>query len=177
MTLLAAPASAIPVEKPIDQTIADYTRQQVQDLCCAFTPSLHHDRNTFAHLQTNSDNDDQCNTISWSAFTTLLAAGKNGDQQDVADRMVDLAKQLNNNADIIRLAQILVQQPKNAMRFYHPSYTISILYQLLCQDVLFTYSLQVPCCQQEPKNQGLMNSSSANFSATWVLSCAGIACP
>ena len=47
---------------------------------------------------------------------TLLAAGGNCDQQNAADAMVDLAKQLDNNADMIRLAQIFVQQPRNAVR-------------------------------------------------------------
>jgi hypothetical protein len=45
----------------------------------------------------------------------LLAAGKNCDQQDAADQMIDLAKTLNNNAAMINLAQIFVQQPRNAV--------------------------------------------------------------
>ena len=57
----------------------------------------------------------QCNPISQTAFTSLLAAGGNCDQQDAADSMIDLAKQLNNDPEMIRLAQIFVQQPRNAV--------------------------------------------------------------
>ena len=46
--------------------------------------------------------------------------------------MIDLAKQLNNDSEMIRLAQIFVQQPRNA-----PD------------------SLQVPYCQKAPKNAEL----------------------
>jgi len=63
---------------------------------------------------------------------SLLAAGDKCDQQNAADAMIDLAKQLNNDAEMIRLAQIFVQQPRNA-----PD------------------SLQVPYCQKAPKNAEL----------------------
>ncbi|KAI0259465.1 hypothetical protein BC834DRAFT_974269 [Gloeopeniophorella convolvens] len=114
VTLLAASAaSAAPMQKRIAQTIADSTQLWVQ--AC-----------------TKAGGADKCNTISQTAFSTLLAAGKNCDQQDAADQMVDLAKQLNNDPDMIRLAQIFVQQPRNA-----PD------------------SLQVPYCQTAPQNQEL----------------------
>src|SRR6185369_4701823 len=67
----------------------------------------------------------KCNPVSQIAFTSLLAAGKNCDQQDAADQMIDLAKQLNNDAEMIRLAQLFVQQPRNAVRrllYLYPSY-------------------------------------------------------
>jgi hypothetical protein len=51
-----------------------------------------------------------------AALSTLLAAAADCDQQDAADKMVDLAKTLNNDADMIRLAQIFVQQPRNTVR-------------------------------------------------------------
>ncbi|ETW76838.1 hypothetical protein HETIRDRAFT_328638 [Heterobasidion irregulare TC 32-1] len=108
--LLASAASARPFQKRISQTISDSTAAWVQ-ACTAAGGAA------------------QCGTISQTAFTSLLAAGKNCDQQDAADSMIDLAKQLNNNAEMIRLAQIFVQQPRNA-----PD------------------SLQVPYCQTAPRN-------------------------
>jgi len=74
----------------------------------------------------------QCNPIAISAAGTLLAAAGPCDQQNSADQMIDLAKQLGNDPEMIRLAQIFVQQPRNA-----PD------------------SLQVPYCQQAPKNAEL----------------------
>ncbi|KIK66674.1 hypothetical protein GYMLUDRAFT_37816 [Collybiopsis luxurians FD-317 M1] len=106
-------ASAAPIEKRIAQTIADSTTQWVA--AC-----------------TKAGGGSQCNTISQTAFTTLLAAGGNCDQQNAADSMIDLAKTLNSDPDMIRLAQIFVQQPRNA-----PD------------------SLQVPYCQTAPKNAEL----------------------
>lgn len=57
----------------------------------------------------------RCNPLSVAAFSTLLAAPPACAQQDAADNMIDLAKQLNNNADMIRLTQIFRQQPRNAV--------------------------------------------------------------
>ncbi|KAF9052237.1 hypothetical protein BDZ89DRAFT_1056587 [Hymenopellis radicata] len=74
----------------------------------------------------------QCNPISQTAFTSLLAAGGNCDQQNAADSMIDLAKTLGGDAEMIRLSQLFVQQPRNA-----PD------------------SLQVPYCQTAPKNAEL----------------------
>lgn len=71
----------------------------------------------------------QCNTISGTAFSTLLAAAGPCEQQDAADQMIDLAKSLNNDAKMVQLAQIFVQQPRNS-----PD-SLSVLY-----------------CQQAPKN-------------------------
>ncbi|KAF7783378.1 hypothetical protein Agabi119p4_1402 [Agaricus bisporus var. burnettii] len=74
----------------------------------------------------------QCNKIGINAASTLLAAADACAQQDAADDMIDLAKQLDNDPEMIRLAQLFVQQPRNA-----PD------------------SLQVPYCQQAPKNAEL----------------------
>lgn len=63
--------------------------------------------------------------------TLLLNAGA-CDQQNAADTMIDLAKQLNNNAEMIRLAQIFAQQPRNSPN-----------------------SVSIPYCQQAPKNSEL----------------------
>ncbi|KAE9399225.1 hypothetical protein BT96DRAFT_994188 [Gymnopus androsaceus JB14] len=56
----------------------------------------------------------QCNPIAVTAASTLLAAAGNCDQQNSADAMVTLAKTLNNNAQMITLAQIFAQQPRNS---------------------------------------------------------------
>ncbi|EJC99441.1 uncharacterized protein FOMMEDRAFT_142744 [Fomitiporia mediterranea MF3/22] len=111
--LAATAVSAVPLQKRIAQTIADSTADW-EKACLA------------------AGGAGKCNPISQTAFTSLLAAGGNCDQQDAADQMIDLAKQLNNDADMIRLAQIFVQQPRNA-----PD------------------SLQVPYCQTAPKNAEL----------------------
>ncbi|KAJ4477445.1 hypothetical protein J3R30DRAFT_3291536 [Lentinula aciculospora] len=117
-------ASAAPLEKRIAQTIADSTTAWVAACTAAGGAG-------------------QCNTISQTAFTTLLAAGGNCDQQNAADSMIDLAKTLNNNPDMIRLAQIFVQQPRNA-----PD------------------SLQVPYCQTAPKNAELNGLFHCQFASS-----------
>ena len=58
----------------------------------------------------------QCNTVAVNAFGTLLAAAGPCDQQNAADTMVDLAKTLNNDPNMIKFAQIFVQQPRNSVR-------------------------------------------------------------
>ena len=68
------------------------------------------------HIQTKAGGQDKCNPIAVTAFATLLAAADPCAQQDSADAMIDLAKQLNNDPDMIRLAQIFAQQPRNTVR-------------------------------------------------------------
>ncbi|KAK0204287.1 hypothetical protein DFS33DRAFT_1434377 [Desarmillaria ectypa] len=106
-------SSALPLQKRIAQVIADSTHDWEQACLAAGGAG-------------------QCNPLSQTAFTSLLAAGKNCDQQNAADKMIDLAKQLGSNAEMIRLTQLFVQQPRNA-----PD------------------SLQVPYCQTAPKNSEL----------------------
>jgi len=105
--------SAAPLQKRIDQIISDSTA--LWQAAC-----------------TKAGGGSQCGTIAETAFTTLLAAGANCDQQNSADAMVSLAKTLNNDPEMIRLAQLFVQQPRNA-----PD------------------SLSVPYCQTAPKNAEL----------------------
>ncbi|KAJ8494940.1 hypothetical protein ONZ45_g13065 [Pleurotus djamor] len=106
-------AAPLPIQRRIAQTIAESTAQWEQ-----------------ACLRAGGGT--QCNPISQQAFTSLLAAGKNCDQQDAADVMIDLAKSLNNDPEMIRLSQIFVQQPRNA-----PD------------------SFQVPYCMKLPRNSEL----------------------
>jgi len=82
----------------------------------------------------------QCNPLSITAFSTLLAAAGPCEQQNAADKMVDLAKQLNNDAAMIELAQIFSQQPRNT-----PS------------------SESVQYCQQAPKNSELAGLFQCQF--------------
>ncbi|KAF8892066.1 hypothetical protein BD779DRAFT_1610249 [Infundibulicybe gibba] len=74
----------------------------------------------------------QCNQLSVAAFSTLLAAPGPCEQQNAADNMIDLAKTLNNSANMIALTQVFAQQPRNT-----PT------------------SLSVPYCQQAPRNAEL----------------------
>jgi len=113
LSALLSLVSAAPLQKRIAQVIADSTHDWVQACSAAGGGS-------------------QCQPISQTAFTSLLAAGGNCDQQDAADKMIDLAKSLNNDSEMIRLTQIFVQQPRNAPE-----------------------SLQVPYCQKAPKNAEL----------------------
>lgn len=82
----------------------------------------------------------QCGQISINAFTTLLAAGDPCDHQTAADNMIDLAKTLKNNTEVIQLAQVFAQQPRNA-----PD-SLSVLY-----------------CQQAPKNAELKGLFQCQF--------------
>lgn len=66
-------------------------------------------------LQRTAGGADKCNTIAVNAIGTLLAAADPCAQQNSADQMIDLAKQLNNDADMIKLAQIFAQQPRNSV--------------------------------------------------------------
>jgi len=74
----------------------------------------------------------KCNPVAVAAFATLLAAAGPCDQQTAADNMINLAKSLNNDPNMIQLAQVFAQQPRNT-----PS------------------SQSVPYCQQAPQNSEL----------------------
>jgi len=74
---------------------------------------------------------DKCNQIAVKAFGGLLAGAGACDQQNSADDMMDLSKQLKSN-NMISLAQIFCQQPRNSPN-----------------------SLSVPYCQQKPRNAEL----------------------
>lgn len=101
-TLFVASVSAAPLYKRIAQNIPESTAQW-EKACLAANGGL------------------QCNPLSVKAFSTLLAAPGPCEQQDAADEMIDLAKQLGNNAQMISLTQTFVQQPRNSVcnpRFY-----------------------------------------------------------
>ncbi|PPQ96591.1 hypothetical protein CVT26_006328 [Gymnopilus dilepis] len=111
--LAVASASASPVlVKRIAQTIADSTAKWEQ-ACLA------------------AGGGEQCNPLSVTAFTTLLAAAGPCDQQDAADGLMNLSKQLKSN-EMIALAQIFAQQPRNSPN-----------------------SVAVPYCQKGPQNPEL----------------------
>ncbi|OCH91408.1 hypothetical protein OBBRIDRAFT_775268 [Obba rivulosa] len=110
---LSMHAQGLPLNKRIAQVIADSTTQW-EAACDA------------------AGGGEQCNPTAVTAFSTLLAAAGPCDQQNSADAMIDLAKQLNNDPDMIKFAQIFAQQPRNS-----PS------------------SQAVPYCQQAPKNAEL----------------------
>lgn len=107
VTLLPAATLALPVQKRIAQTTIDSV-QPWENACTA------------------AGGKEQCNSIAVTAAATLLAAAGPCDQQNNADIMINLAKQLNNDADMIKFAQIFAQQPRNTVR------AIISMSQLLC---------------------------------------------
>ncbi|KAH9847611.1 hypothetical protein C2E23DRAFT_787249 [Lenzites betulinus] len=113
LATLAMHAQGLPLNKRIAQVIADSTAKWEQ-ACLA------------------AGGAEKCNPVSVTAFTTLLAAAGPCDQQNSADAMIDLAKTLNNDADMIKFSQIFAQQARNTPN-----------------------SLAVPYCQQAPKNAEL----------------------
>ncbi|KAI0342985.1 hypothetical protein BDW22DRAFT_1344828 [Trametopsis cervina] len=131
LTLLSTTALSLPLHKRIDQTISDST-QKWQAACLA------------------AGGADQCNPLSVTSFTTLLAAAGPCGQQDSADQMVDLAKTLNNDADMIKFAQIFVQQPRNSPN-----------------------SVAIPYCQTAPKNAELNGLFQCQFQSADQTSFAG----
>jgi hypothetical protein len=94
--LLAVSASALPLYKRIAQTTID-----------AVTP--------WEAACRAAGGAEKCNEIAVTAAGTLLAAPPPCAQQDSADAMITLAKTLDNDAEMIRLAQIFRQQPRNAV--------------------------------------------------------------
>jgi len=131
VTILARLSLAAPVqiERRIDQIISDSTKLWQQ--ACV----------------TAGGTQDKCSSIAVPAFTSLLEAGGVCDQQNSADSMIDFAKKLGNDPEMIRLAQLFVQQPRNS-----PT------------------KLQVPYCQVAPRNvelNGLFHCqfSGSNFTA------------
>lgn len=109
----AASVHGAPVHKRIAQVIADSTTKW-EAACDA------------------AGGGTQCNQVAVASFGTLLAAPGPCEQQDAADNMIDLAKTLSNNADMITFAQIFAQQPRNS-----PT------------------SQSVPYCQSAPRNAEL----------------------
>lgn len=93
--LLAVSASALPFQKRIAQTTIDAVKPW-ENAC------------------NKAGGGAQCNNIAVTAAGNLLAAPPACAQQDSADAMITLAKSLNDDAEMIRLAQIFRQQPRNA---------------------------------------------------------------
>jgi hypothetical protein len=119
--LIASTAQGAPLTKRVAQVIVESTAKWEQ-ACLA------------------AGGGQQCNPVSVAAFSTLLAAAGPCDQQNAADKMVDLAKTLGNDAKMISLSQIFAQQPRNS-----PS------------------SQSVPYCQQAPKNTELTGLFQCQF--------------
>lgn len=120
-----------PLGKRIAQTIADSTAKWEQACVSLFE---HLSANSmslidFENSQLAAGGADKCNPQSQASFSTLLAAAGPCDQQNAGDAMIDLAKTLNNDPDMIKFTQIFVQQPRNTPN-----------------------ALSVPYCQQAPKN-------------------------
>ncbi|KAJ2918631.1 hypothetical protein MD484_g1751, partial [Candolleomyces efflorescens] len=110
--LAAASVQALPLQRRIAQSIPAST-QKWEQACRA------------------AGGGERCNPISVTAFSTLLAGAGPCEQQDAADTMVNLAKQLGSD-EMIRLSQIFAQQPRNTPN-----------------------SIAVPYCQKAPQNAEL----------------------
>ncbi|KZT43758.1 hypothetical protein SISSUDRAFT_496600 [Sistotremastrum suecicum HHB10207 ss-3] len=113
--------SPILFTKRIAQTISDSTQPWVQ-ACEA------------------AGGGDQCNPLSVTAFSTLLAAPGPCEQQDAADAMIDLAHTLGSDPTMIALTQVFAQQARNS-----PD-SLSVLY-----------------CQTPPKNPELFGLYQCQF--------------
>jgi hypothetical protein len=113
LSFIASTATAAPLQKRIAQVISSSTTFW-EKACDA------------------AGGGEQCNPVAVNSFETLLAAAGPCDQQNAADNMIDLAKTLQNNADVITFAQLFAQQPRNS-----PS------------------SQSVQYCQQAPRNAEL----------------------
>lgn len=119
--LAAASVQAAPLERRIAQSISAAT-QKWEQACRA------------------AGGGERCNPTSVTAFSTLLAGADVCGQQDSGDAMIDLAKQLGNDAEMIRLTQIFVQQPRNTPN-----------------------SIATPYCQKAPKNAELAGLFQCQF--------------
>ena len=129
LAAVLSPVYGMPLSKRIAQTISDSTQPWVK-ACQA------------------AGGADKCNTISVNAFQTLLAAAGPCDQQNSADQMIDLAKTLNNDPDMITLAQIFAQQPRNTVRPIRGDFFPNVVLISKLQRT----SQAVPYCQQAPAN-------------------------
>lgn len=93
----------------------------------------------------------QCNSMAVAAAETLLAAAGNCDQQNSADQFVTFAKTLSNPSQMISLAQIFVQQPRNTVS----PCPLSSAYLKQIYSFIQPDSLAVPYCDQAPVNSEL----------------------
>ncbi|KDR80530.1 hypothetical protein GALMADRAFT_240832 [Galerina marginata CBS 339.88] len=111
--LVAASATASPIlVKRIAQVIVDSTAKWEQACLSAGGGS-------------------RCNPLSIIAFSTLLAAPGPCEQQDAADGLMNLSKELKSS-EMVALSQIFAQQPRNSPN-----------------------SVAVPYCQKAPQNPEL----------------------
>lgn len=133
-------SSPIPFTKRIAQTISDSTQPWVQACVRARFIFTKASDLILSTKQEAADGGDQCNPLSVTAFSTLLAAPGPCEQQDAADAMIDLAHTLGSDPTMIALTQVFVQQPRNS-----PD-SLSVLY-----------------CQTPPKNPELSGLYQCQF--------------
>jgi hypothetical protein len=109
-------AAAFPVEKRIAQTIADSTTLWVAACVriSSLLPPLQRSLTLHAH-RLKPVVDPSATQSPRTPSRPFSPAAETVTKQDAADQMVDLAKTLNNDPDMIRLAQIFVQQPRNSV--------------------------------------------------------------
>jgi len=117
LTLVAtASVHGAPIHKRIAQVISDSTTKW--EAACVSSCRCLGSSYLMMSSQDAAGGGTQCNQVAVASFGTLLAAPGPCEQQDAADNMVDLAKTLSNNADMITFAQIFAQQPRNSVRIF-----------------------------------------------------------
>lgn len=128
----AASVHGAPVHKRIAQVIADSTTKW--EAACVSSCRWPGPSYLIMSFQDAAGGGTQCNQVAVASFGTLLAAPGPCEQQNAADNMIDLAKTLSNNADMITFAQIFAQQPRNSVRifpspfFYHLQNSVHTAY-------------------------------------------------
>lgn len=116
LALAATIANAVPLNKRIAQVINESTVKWEAACVRVVFKSFYASTPDFLTLQNKAGGGQQCNPVSVTAFMTLLAAAGPCEQQNAGDKMIDLAKTLNNDPEMIKFAQIFVQQPRNSVR-------------------------------------------------------------
>jgi hypothetical protein len=116
LIVFAASASTAPIQhaKRIAQTTIDAPKKW-EDACVRKSPLVYIELILIPIMQNAAGGGQKCNPIAVTAASTLLAAADVCAQQNSADQMISLGKQLNNQ-DMIIAAQIFVQQPRNSVR-------------------------------------------------------------
>lgn len=108
LAFFAAALVSIQASPLFEKRIAQITREATkpwEDACDAAT-------------NTNQ----MCNPLAVTASQTLLANAGPCDQQNAADALIDFAKQQSNSAEMITLAQIFCQQPRNSPNLFSNPY-------------------------------------------------------
>ncbi|KAH9926285.1 uncharacterized protein BXZ73DRAFT_102967 [Epithele typhae] len=123
LAVVAQSVSAAPLAVRVTQDVSDATHEWTQACVKAGGGS-------------------SCKNLGLNAVNSLAETASVCAQQDAADAMVDFAKSLFNDQDMIRLAQIFVQQPRNTAT-----------------------NQSTPYCQDDPNNKELLGLYQCQFAS------------